>query len=154
MSLLKAKGIQVGNSLTSLDNYVIYQPVSPDGTLRIGNGNSGSSTDVATFDAGDLTITGEFTELSTILVKKNVSQLEGALDSVLHLRGVQYNKDGKASIESGLIAEEVAQVAPELVSFKDGKPYGVKYTKVVVYLIEAIKELQEEIRQLKDGKSS
>lgn len=44
MSTVKVKNVQVGDSGTSSQNFTIYQPSTPDGTLRIGRGNSGGTT--------------------------------------------------------------------------------------------------------------
>ena len=49
----------------------------------------------------------------------------------------------------GLIAEEVAEVMPELVNFKDGKPYSVRYQMMSVLLLEQLQELKDEIESLK-----
>jgi hypothetical protein len=48
MSTVKTKNVQIGDSLTATNNFTLYQPLSPDGTLRLGNGNSGSVTDAVT----------------------------------------------------------------------------------------------------------
>ena len=59
MSLLKANAVQLGQSLTASQNFTLYQPASPDGTVRLGNGNSGSVTDLITVGStGNLTFTG------------------------------------------------------------------------------------------------
>ena len=44
MSTLKTNNVQVGQSVTATNNFTLYQPASPDGTVRLGNGNSGSTT--------------------------------------------------------------------------------------------------------------
>ena len=49
MSTLKTNNVQVGQSVTATNNFTLYQPSTPDGTVRLGNGNSGSVTDVARF---------------------------------------------------------------------------------------------------------
>ena len=51
MSTVKSKQLQVGTSATSTDNFTIYQPATPDGTLRIGVGNADNPTEVARFDS-------------------------------------------------------------------------------------------------------
>ena len=51
MSTVKSKKIQVGNSSTSTDNFTIYQPSTPDGTLRIGQGTADNPTEVGQFNA-------------------------------------------------------------------------------------------------------
>lgn len=49
MSTVKTNNVQVGQSGTASNNFTLYQPATPDGTVRLGNGNSGSTTDVASF---------------------------------------------------------------------------------------------------------
>jgi hypothetical protein len=57
MSTVKTKNVQIGDSLTATNNFTLYQPLSPDGTLRLGNGNSGSVTDAVTLtSAGNVGI--------------------------------------------------------------------------------------------------
>ena len=51
MSTVKSKKIQLGVDATASNNFTIYQPATPDGTLRIGVGNADSPTEVARFDA-------------------------------------------------------------------------------------------------------
>ena len=73
---------------------------------------------------------------------------------LLFLSGVTYDrKDGSYKKEAGLIAEDVYQVLPNLVSLnKDGNPEGINYTKLTAYLIEAVKELKAELDSLKGVK--
>jgi hypothetical protein len=49
MSTVRTNNVQVGQSVTATNNFTLYQPATPDGTVRLGNGNSGSVTDVASF---------------------------------------------------------------------------------------------------------
>jgi hypothetical protein len=105
---------------------------------------------------GGVGITGRLTvnnlvETSSIAFKENVNPIQNALDSILNLRGVSYDRKDKSEInEAGLIAEEVDKIIPSLVTKDDnGNPYGVKYTKVVAYLVEAVKEQQKQIEDLK-----
>ena len=51
----------------------------------------------------------------------------------------------------GLIAEEVAEVMPELVSYKDGRPFSVRYQMMSVLLLEQLQELKKEIEDLKNA---
>ena len=48
MSTLKVNNLQVGQDGTAANNYTLYQPASPDGTVRLGYGVSGSVTDILT----------------------------------------------------------------------------------------------------------
>lgn len=103
---------------------------------------------------GGTIYTAGLVETSSRVLKKSIKPLNNALDSVLNLRGVSYDrKDGSTKNEVGLIAEEVYKVTPWLVTLDDkGKPYGVHYTKLSSYLIESIKELKKEIDTLKKSK--
>lgn len=48
MSTLKVNNLQVGQDGTAANNYTLYQPASPDGTVRLGYGVAGSVTDILT----------------------------------------------------------------------------------------------------------
>ena len=49
MSTVKSKKLQVGTDASASNNFTIYQPATPDGTLRIGVGNADSPTEVGRF---------------------------------------------------------------------------------------------------------
>jgi len=51
MSTVKSKNLQVGTDATASNNFTIYQPSTPDGTLRVGVGNADSPTEVGRFDS-------------------------------------------------------------------------------------------------------
>jgi hypothetical protein len=61
MSTVKSKKLQVGTDATSTNNFTIYQPSTPDGTLRIGVGNADSPTEVGKFDSNGLNKLGTAT---------------------------------------------------------------------------------------------
>lgn len=60
MSTVKTNNVQVGQSVTAANNFTIYQPTTPDGTMRIGVGNSGATTSdaVTISSAGNVTAAG------------------------------------------------------------------------------------------------
>jgi hypothetical protein len=93
-------------------------------------------------------------EDSSITLKENVNPITDALQSVLQVSGVTYDrKDGSTKHEAGLIAEDVYNVLPNLVKLDDaGKPLGINYTKLTAYLIESVKSLTNEIAELKKSK--
>jgi hypothetical protein len=119
------------------------------GTLVV-TGGIGASGQIT---CGTLSAT-TITETSSIALKENVEPITGALDSILQLLGVTYDrKDGSRKHEIGLIAEDVYKIVPDLVTLdENGKPYGIQYTKLGAYLVECIKSLKEEINELKEGK--
>jgi hypothetical protein len=108
----------------------------------------GSGTNGITVDSsGNLTATANVTAYSDERLKDNIQTLQGS--KVLEMRGVSFTKDGKAS--SGVIAQEIEKVAPELVhTAKDEMgTKSVAYGNLVGYLIEAIKDQQNQIDELK-----
>jgi len=87
------------------------------------------------------------TETSSIAYKENVEPISNALDKIIKLQGVTYDRKSTQRKEAGLIAEEVDKVLPMLVTYKDNKPDGINYTKLVAYLIEAVKELSQQLKK-------
>jgi hypothetical protein len=107
-------------------------------------------------NAGEAHFTGTvrapaFVETSSLRYKENVTTLRDAPDMVGRLRGVRFNwrETGKPSV--GLIAEEVAEVLPEVVAWEnDGlETAGVNYAALVAVLVEALKEQRREIQSLR-----
>jgi len=83
--------------------------------------------------------------------KTNIQTIQGALEKVERLRGVSFDWKKKGRHDIGLIAEEVGEVVPEVVTYeKNGKDaLGVDYARLTALLIEAAKEQQSQIRELK-----
>ena len=117
---------------------------------------------------GDMAVTGNITyksscQPSDIRLKKDVQQLNGALDKVLKLRGVSYywkNSEEMTAVRGkevygyddkkhiGVIAQEVEEVLPELVVTDNEGFKAVKYENIAPVLIEAVKEQQAIIEGL------
>ena len=95
--------------------------------------------------SGDFTATGNVTAYSDERLKDNIETIDNALEKVSQMRGVTFTKDDAKG--SGVIAQEIEKIAPELVL--DGEYKSVAYGNTVGYLIEAIKELKNEVEGLK-----
>jgi hypothetical protein len=65
------------------------------------------------------------------------------------MRGVGYNKIGEERRSIGVIAQEMLEVMPEAVHKDDSGMYSVAYGNLVGVLIEAMKEQQAQIDELK-----
>ena len=96
--------------------------------------------------SGSFTASGNVTAYSDERLKSDIQTIENAVDTVKALRGVTFVKDGKPSL--GVIAQEVQAVLPELV-MESGNYLSVAYGNMVGVLIEAIKEQQAQIDDLK-----
>ena len=95
-------------------------------------------------------------------LKENIKPLDSALDKVLKISGVSFDwkpltEEEKKTIHGneghdvGVIAQEIEEVLPEVVTTRDSGYKAVKYEKIVPLLIEAIKEQQQQIEELKNG---
>jgi len=94
------------------------------------------------------TITGsaDVIAFSDRKLKENIQTLDGK--KVLDMRGVSFTRKDTGAESSGVIAQEIQKVAPELVHDTEGT-LGVAYGNLVGYLIEAVKDQQKQIDELK-----
>lgn len=87
---------------------------------------------------------------SSIRYKDNISDFGRGLDLILRLRPVSFIWKENGASDFGLIAEEVAKTEPLLTTTNEkGEIEGVKYDRVGVVAINAIKEQQAEIESLR-----
>jgi hypothetical protein len=88
-------------------------------------------------------VAANFNTTSDSRLKSDIQIITGALDIVKSLRGVSYNKNGSAEI--GVIAQEIQEHLPQVVTENDEGYLSVAYGNIVGLLIEAIKELEKKI---------
>ena len=100
----------------------------------------------------NLTVGGTITENSSIAFKENVFDFTSPLEKISKVRPVKYNKKtNKDKKEIGLIAEELAEIFPELVeNDKDGNPASVNYTRAVTVLFDGFKQMYKELKEIKE----
>jgi hypothetical protein len=100
---------------------------------------------------------------SDVRLKENIKTLDSSLDKVLNLRGVSFTWNKQLSpyvgrrkdVDIGLIAQEVEEIIPEIVQETsipnlDFQIKNVDYDRLVPVLVEAIKEQQKQIEDLKE----
>ena len=137
----------VGSSVsdnTSIDD--IYYPV-----FTQNSSGSLSSVSVSTTklrynpSSGTLTVV-DLNSTSDINLKTNIETIDSAVEIIDNLRGVSFDwkETGKSSY--GVIAQEIEQFLPQLVS--DGETKSVNYNGIIGILIEAVKQLNERVREL------
>lgn len=99
---------------------------------------------------GNVIFNGTVTSSSAARYKDEIETLGGAGESIQQLRGVRYVRKSSGREEIGLVAEEVAQVFPELVELDShsGQVEAVNYAAMVAVLIEAYKEQDARIADL------
>ena len=108
--------------------------------------STGGSIDVAANGNGVLQ-----NAASDFTLKENIKPIENPLRKVLDLQGVnfQYKKENDRKKYIGLIAQEVMKIVPEVV-FEHDDVFGINYKLLVPLLVEAVKERQKEIENLKE----
>jgi hypothetical protein len=120
------------------------------GTNLNGGGSSGgvtlnldSTITVTTVNAGTVNTT------SDERAKEDITPITGALNKVQQLGGYSFTLKATDEKSSGVIAQEVQKVMPELVQEGAEGLLSVQYGNMVGLLIEAIKEQQAQIDELK-----
>jgi hypothetical protein len=96
---------------------------------------------------------GDITAYSDARVKENVEVIENALEKIQAIRGVTFTRNDMTDIttrHAGVIAQEVLEVLPEVITKDANDHYSVAYGNLNALLIEAIKEQQLQIEELKN----
>ena len=89
-------------------------------------------------------------------LKDNIVPIPNALDKVVSISGNTFDwndSSNKKGSDTGVIAQEVEELElPGVTTIRDDGTHAVRYEKLVPLLIEAIKELKNEVDELKKGK--
>ena len=163
-------GILLGNSTSHLNvmadasgNGGMYQEsarwafyyVAANASLGIMTSTTSAS--YALYVGGAIYATNNITAYSDRRAKKDIVTIDNALEKTNKLRGVYYKRieeDVKDEAhhdkrQMGVIAQEVLEVAPEVVTYdKENDKYGVSYPNMVGLLIEAVKALTGKVEML------
>lgn len=99
--------------------------------------------------AGNLISTGNVTAFSDLRLKRNVKPIRSALQKVKNLHGVVYERIDNGDKATGLIAQDVKLAMPEAVITGEDGIMSVAYGNLVGLLVEAIKEQQAQIDELR-----
>ena len=87
-------------------------------------------------------------------LKTNIETIENGLAKVSRMRGVSYEfKDGGHK-GYGVIAQEIQDILPNVVQTNEDGFMRVSYNDIIGVLIEAIKDLKQEIDEIKNGNQS
>jgi hypothetical protein len=133
------------------------QPNPANTAFVIGNGTYSNRSDAFkvmangdTTVSNDLTVGGDIVVSSDARLKANIMSLGSTLAKLLLIDGKRYTmkKNGKQKI--GVLAQDIQKVFPELVTTDDKDMLAVNYQGLVPVLINALKEQQSEIDELKE----
>jgi hypothetical protein len=140
-------GITVPKTGDSLDIEAAGDGIKFNG----GYGSNGATIDTNGnyFADGNITISGTVSQGSDIRLKSDVKTIDGS--KVFGMRGVSFVKNGEKG--AGVIAQELQEIAPELVKEGSDGMLSVAYGDLIGYLIESVKTLKDEIDQIKADQS-
>ena len=93
----------------------------------------------------------DFNSTSDLTVKENIKPISDAISKVSQIKGVTFNfiNDADKRRHAGVIAQDVEKVLPEAVKEMSDGVKHVAYGNLIGLLIEAIKEQQNQIDELK-----
>jgi len=155
--IFKDGSTNVGHISLDSDNLTIKSLVSDKDMIFQGN-DGGSGITALTLDmsaAGAATFNNDVTAFSDNRFKEDIETIPDGLSKVCKLRGVTYNRidiENYGDRHMGVIAQEVEKVVPEVVKTDKSKEKikSVAYGNMVGLLIEAIKDLKNEVDELKN----
>jgi len=151
-------------SAATLTNARTIAGVSFDGSTNIDFTNSnvqfnslgvGTSASTAT---GEIRATHDITAYysSDKRLKTNIKPIQNPLSKLQHVGGYTFDWIPKEGIHShegadiGVIAQEIEEVLPELTTTRDNGYKAVKYEKLTAFLLECMKEQQQQINSLQE----
>jgi len=112
---------------------------------RVGVGTTIPSTTLQV--AGTITCI-DINSTSDVRLKENIHSIDNALDKVMQINGVEFDWKETKEPSVGVIAQDIEEIIPEVVKIS-GDIKTVNYNGLVAVLIEAIKEQQKQIQELK-----
>lgn len=102
--------------------------------------------------SGNATLTGTLTQNSDARLKKNIFPIKNAMQQLNQVNGYHYhwkNPTADPAMQSGVLAQELQKVFPELVKEDAEGTLSVNYSGLLPYMIEAAKTQQQEINELR-----
>lgn len=150
------RSMAIGSFNDSVAGSSLGATVATDPAFIVGNGTADNmrSNALILYKNGNLTIAGTLTQSSDARLKKDVERIdEDAIEKLEQLNGYHYhwkNEVENPGLQTGLIAQEVKEVFPELVIENNKGEMSVNYSGMIPYLVEAIKSQQQTINDLQN----
>lgn len=150
MTVLSSGNVGVNTTTPGTNFHVVGDVLIQTGALGVGvnpnatDGRIDASNDIVAYSSSDRRL------------KENITPIANALDKVKLLTGVEFDwkpehkkAHGYEGHDTGVIAQEVQEVMPTAVRTNDTGYLAVRYEKMIGLLIEAMKEQQTQIDELK-----
>lgn len=92
----------------------------------------------------------DFNSTSDITLKENIKPINNPLDLLSQMSGFEFTWKASGEKAYGLSAQEVEQIIPDVVKQRGDGTKGINYLNLIAFLVEAVKDLKNEIQQLKN----
>jgi hypothetical protein len=142
----------IGSSLTNdtttdSDFYIVFtdQTSGVEQTFTVANSKLYFNPSTGTLNSTD------FNSLSDKNEKENIHDLVGAIDVINQIRPVSFTWKETGRGAYGVIAQEVEEVLPEIVSTNSQGIKSVAYSQIIPFLVQVIQEQQKEIEKIKSA---
>ena len=137
----------VDDTTTAATHYVVIS-ASTTGNVAV----EVSSTKLFFNPSTGLLTSTDYNSSSDISLKENFVPISNPLDIIDQLKGFGFTwKDSKEK-SYGLSAQDVEKVIPEIVKSRPDGTKGINYLNIIAFLVEAVKDLKQEVQQLKKYK--
>ena len=93
-------------------------------------------------------LSGTILSISDCNLKTNIIKIENPLAKIETISGYTYKRTDTGNLETGLIAQEVIRILPEVINYNTNNNYTISYGNMAGILVECIKELNEKIKLL------
>ncbi len=129
----------------------VHYPVLSRNTSGQNTGNVSSTKLTFTPSTGLLTST-DYNSSSDMTLKQDFTPIQNPLDIISQLTGFGFTWRDSKQKSYGLSAQEVEKVIPDIVKDRPDGTKGINYMNLTAFLVEAIKDLKQEIQELKKYK--
>ena len=142
-------GLTITNDTSTDNTYYIPFTTATSGLLN--TANVSSSKLFFNPSSGLLTST-DYNSSSDMTLKQDFVPIQNPLDIIGQLTGFGFTWKESKEKAYGLSAQEVEKVIPEIVKERPDGTKGINYMNLVAFLVEAIKDLKQEVTELKKHK--
>ena len=136
------------NTTTDSTFYPVFTSVTSGSIV----GANTSSTKLTFNPSSGLLTSTDYNSSSDVTLKENFTQIVNPLDIISQLDGFGFSWKDTKEKSYGLSAQQVETVLPEIVRVRPDGTKGINYLNLIAFLVEGIKDLKEEVRQLKSYK--
>ena len=136
------------NTTTDATFYPVFTSVTTGSIV----GANTSSTKLTFNPSSGLLTSTDYNSSSDVTLKENFTQIVNPLDIISQLEGFGFSWKDTKEKSYGLSAQQVETVLPEIVRVRPDGTKGINYLNLIAFLVEGIKDLKEEVRQLKSYK--